>query len=161
MTYYSFDLIDALQSPILTHDVSWADTIPERLKKVIPMARMKALMIESEKDLATLPEVLAFMYTRVMIAPLTGEWFEIYMNVSCNVCEEWFHEDHWKTLDAKRELSTYEQTQFLLPLRQFIYERRRKILKERLKENKPAPNCCLVTNTEKVSEYGQLQLLFT
>ena len=32
---YVFDLVDALRAPILTHCTAWADTIPERLLKVI------------------------------------------------------------------------------------------------------------------------------
>jgi hypothetical protein len=156
----SFDLIDALQSPILTHDTSWADTIPQRLLKVIPVARMASLA--KHEELATLPEVTAFMYTRVAIAPLTGEWFEIYMHVSCKVCEDYFHEDHWQTLEAKKELSIYEQTQFLLPLRHFIYEKRRKALKERMKENKPAPQCKIENiHIDTKPEYKQLEILFS
>lgn len=154
-----FNLLDALQSPILTHDTSWHNVIPERLKKVIPQSRMIALMKNDE--FATYEEVCAFMMTRVMLAPLTGEWFDIYMHVSCTVCQNNWNEDHWQLLEAKKKLSIYEQTQFLLPLRKFIYEKRRQYLKIKMKESDNPINCPIVKIIPKQKlEYEQLQILF-
>jgi hypothetical protein len=157
---YVFDLIDALQSPILTHDTSWADVIPTRIRKIIPIARMAALI--KHEEFATYAEVCAFMMSRVMLSPLTGEWYEIYMHVSCTVCEKWFQENHWEELEAKRELSMYEQTQFLLPLRNFIYQKRRMYLKQKMKSGEEAPQCPIVKVIPRGKlEYSQLQILFT
>src|SRR5664279_4108771 len=101
-----FDLVDALQSPVLTHDHAWADYIPDRLIKIIPMARMKSLI--SHEKFASLAETCAFMMTRTFNSPMTSEWSEIYLHVSCHTCQEWWNEDHWKELDAHKELSDYD-----------------------------------------------------
>lgn len=130
-----FNLMDALRSPIITFETSWADTIPPRLLNTITMSRMASLI--KGEELATYPEVVAYIYTRSMIAPMSGEWFDVYMHVSCKVCEDYWQENVWEKLEGKKVLSDYENNQFLLPLRRFIYEKRRKVLKERLKTERP------------------------
>jgi hypothetical protein len=130
-----FNLMDALRSPVLTHTTSWADCIPKRLLDIITTSRMASLILHEE--LATYPEVTAFMMTRVMEAPMPSEWVEIYLHCSCQVCEQYWQKSHWEELQAKKVLGEYETKQFLLPLRRWIYERRRKALKEKLKKEKP------------------------
>ena len=128
---YIFDLLDALRSPILTHAAAWSDCIPERLLKIIPLARLKSLMLHEE--MASYAECTAFIMTRSMEAPMDSSWTDIYTHVSCQVCEEYFREDHWEAVKAPRELTDYQKNYELNPLRRHIYEKRRKILKERLK----------------------------
>jgi len=138
-----FDLMDALRSPVLTHSIAWADTIPERLLKVIPIARLKSLLLKEET--ATDPEALAFIYTRTLESPMTNEWVDIYTHLSCKVCEEYWKENHWESVSAPKELSDYNLNYLLKPLRKHIYDRRRKILKERMKASLKKP----VTQEEK------------
>ena len=127
-----FDLMDALKSPILTYSQAWADTIPERLLKIIPIARIINLMTKEET--ATNPEVLAFIYTRTLEAPMSSEWVSIYSHLTCKVCEQYWKEDRWSATETLKELSEYDTNYYLKPLRRFIYEKRRKILKERMKQ---------------------------
>jgi len=127
-----FDLMDALRSPVLTHSIAWADTIPERLLKVIPIARLKSLMMKEET--ATDPETLAFIYTRVLEAPMTREWVDIYTHLGCKVCEEYWKENRWEAVGAPKEISDYDMSYFLKPLKKHIYDKRRKILKEEMKQ---------------------------
>ena len=131
----AFDLLDALQAPILTHNVSWADTIPERLRKIIPIARQVAL--KNDEDLATYAECCVFIYTRTLEAPMTSDWTNIYTYVSCKTLQDWFNEDRWEAVHAPRELSEWLQHQ-LDGLRRHIYRKRREILKRRLKTDQPA-----------------------
>lgn len=126
-----FDLVDALSSPVLTHAQIWADCIPDRLLKIVPMARLKSLILQEK--FASLAETCAFMMTRTFESPMSSEWVNIYTYVSCKVCEEWWNEDHWKDGIAPGSLTDYENKQFLMPLRLWIYDRRRKVLKQRLK----------------------------
>lgn len=128
-----FDLMDCLCSPILTHDESWASAIPKRLTSSITLARMQQMALKEPK--ASYAEVCAFMYTRALIAPLTGDWFEIYLHVSCSVCEQLWQENHWQELEAKRQLDGWH-TDLLNKLRYWIYEQRRKHLKLKLKSEK-------------------------
>jgi len=154
-----FNLMDALRSPVLTHDVSWASVIPQRILNVIPLARMKALI--ANEEMATEPETVAFMMTRVMNAPMDHEWAEIYCYLGCKVCEDYFGQDGWDSVKAKRTLTEYEEKHHLLPLRKWIYERRRKALKEKLKAENYEP----IRNDEiskpkkvKVIEKRQMEL---
>jgi hypothetical protein len=133
MRDYAFDILDALNAPVITFSWSWADSIPQRVKQIIPQARMVALM--KKEEMATYPEVVAYMITRTFEAPMHGEWVDIYMHVSCTVCEQYFNEDHWDELHAPRELQQYDMS-LLNQLRRFIYEKRRKSLKEKLKTEK-------------------------
>jgi hypothetical protein len=122
-----FDLADVLTAPLLTFSVSWADTIPERLLRIIPLARMMAL--KKEERLATYAECCCFIYTRTLEAPLHGEWADIYTHVSCKTLEDWFGEDRWAEVMAPRELSEWHR-HLLDQLRRHIYEKRRAILKK-------------------------------
>jgi len=128
-----FDLVDALSSPVLTHAQTWADCIPDRLIKIVPMARLKSLLLQEK--FASLAETCAFIMTRTMEAPMSSEWVNIYTYVSCKVCEEWWNEDHWKDGIAPDNLTDYENKYLLMPLRLWIYDRRRKVLKGRLKDS--------------------------
>lgn len=125
-----FDIVDALQSPVVTFDCMWADTIPRRLMDIIPMARMKALM--RRERTATYAEVTAYLITRSFDAPMTSEWVDIYTHVSCQTLQEWFGEDRWVEMNAPRDLSVWLQSQ-LSRLRSDIWESRRKSLKEPMK----------------------------
>lgn len=124
-------MMDALQAPILTHAQSWADTLPKRLLDIIPMARLISLM--RGEEMATYPEVVAFIYTRTLEAPMSREWVDIYTHVSCIVCEQYWKEDQWEAVKAPRTLDEYELKQFLNPLRRWIWKRRREVVKQRIK----------------------------
>lgn len=126
-----FDFTDAMQAPLITFETTWADCIPERIKKIIPMARLKGLM--KGHTVASYPEAVAYLYTRSCVAPMTSEWSNIYCYISCMVCHYYFKETHFKDLDVK-ELTSYEK-QLLEKLRREIYNKRRKVLKERLKQS--------------------------
>ena len=151
-----FDIMDALTAPVLTHAQSWADSIPGRLIKTIPIARMKSLMMKEE--FATLPETVAFIMTRTMEAPMNSDWAEIYFHVSCTVCQDYFNEDHWEQIGAHRTLSEYQERHLLMPLRRWIYERRRKVVKERMKAVEHID--AVIDPVQKEPEIYQTQLSF-
>jgi hypothetical protein len=125
-----FNILDALQSPIITFTTLWADCIPKRILDVIPMARMKSLALQEE--LASIPEVAIYLITRSLESPMDTEWVNIYTWAGCMVCEEYFNEDHWKEVTYSKTLGSDEQ-RYLKDLRRFIYEKRRKALRDRLK----------------------------
>lgn len=128
---FVFDLTDALRAPILTHASAWADCIPERILKIIPLARMIAL--HNQQEMGTYEECSAFIMTAGMEAPLDSDWTDIYTHVSCTVLERWFKEDCWAEVQAPRTLTEYQRNYLLNPLRKHIWEKRRKLLRERMK----------------------------
>lgn len=63
------------------------------------------------------------------------EWADIYTHVSCTVICDWFKEDRFEDVKAPRQLSDYLQRK-LDGLRRHIYEKRREMLKTRLRKEK-------------------------
>ena len=151
-----FNLMDALRSPVLTFSTSWADCLPKRLLDIIPMARLKALI--QHEELATYPEVTAYIMTATLEFPMHGEWVNIYTHVSCHVCEMWWGENHWEQVTDRRELSSDEERDLRM-LRQWIYEKRRKTLKERMKSEKINPKTLIEVETMPKKEIPTLQQL--
>lgn len=125
--------MDALRSPVLTYDQTWASAIPNRILKLVVQARMLSLIKEDE--MASYPEAVAYMITANLNHPIPSDWAEIYIHVCCTVCEEHFGEDHWKELDGQKTLNQCNQNK-LVKLCQWIYEKRRHYVKEKLKEMK-------------------------
>lgn len=130
---WTFDILDALASPILTFSMAWADTIPKRILDIVPIARMVSLM---KKDAtATYPECAVYMYTRTFEAPMDYEWSHIYTYVVSQTVQTWFGENPRKDLDIDipTELNQWLRSK-LEDLRRHIYRKRREILKTRLKQ---------------------------
>lgn len=154
-----FNLMDALNAPLITYTTSWADCIPKRIRDTIPMARIQSLIMK--ENMATLPEVAAYLITRTFEAPMSSEWVNIYTHVLCKVCEDYFNENHWDEITYTRLLNSDEQ-RYLKDLRVWIYERRRKALKDKLKSDNSTP--IVKTITEAVSlpkqELNPIQLQF-
>lgn len=114
-----------------------------------------------KENMATLPEVAAYLITRTFEAPMSSEWVNIYTHVLCKVCEDYFNENHWDEITYTRLLNSDEQ-RYLKDLRVWIYERRRKALKDKLKSDNSTP--IVKTITEAVSlpkqELNPIQLQF-
>jgi hypothetical protein len=127
---FALFFIDILQGPIITYDVGWADCIPQRIKELITKERLIAGMLN--ENLATLPEVAAYLITRTFLAPMDNDWTQIYTYVSCTVCEQHFNEDHWNEVCPDKKLNDYQQG-LLLKLRRFIYDKRIAVTKKKMK----------------------------
>lgn len=129
------DIMDALTAPILTHSSAWIDAIPKRLLDLIPLARLMSIM--RGERMATLEETTAFIMTRTFDAPMDHDWANIYCWLGCTVSEQHWNGDHWKEImHDQKDLSQY-QMGLLKQLRIWIYERRRKIVKSRMKGEEP------------------------
>jgi hypothetical protein len=127
----TFDFCDALHSPLITFDVTWADCIPDRIKKLVTRERLAALL--RHEELATLPEVVIYLTTRSFNAPMDSDWTDIFTHCSCRVLLDHFGEDNFDQLGARKAL-TNDQNRDLTALRRKIWESRRAALKKRQKE---------------------------
>ena len=128
---YVFDIVDALSAPVLTFSHQWSDIIPKRILDTIPLTRMKALM--QGEQLATYAECVIYIYTRTLDAPMDSDWTDIYFHVSCKTLEDWFNEDHWENTNAPKVLNEWLRSK-LNGLRHHIYNKRRDILKGRVRD---------------------------
>jgi hypothetical protein len=122
--------MDALTAPVITFSQAWADTIPKRLLDEIPLARLISLITGEQK--ATIPETVAYIMTRTLESPMNHDWVEIYIHVSCQMCEQYWKENHWDKMQATRNLNDY-QKRLLEDLRCWIYNKRREVVKSRMK----------------------------
>jgi hypothetical protein len=148
----AFDLVDTVQSPIITFGWGWADMIAPKMRAIVPFSRMTALM-EGEQ-FASYAECSIYISSRAFEAPLDTGWTEIFVHVTCTVMETFFQEDYWETLKAPRELSDWQTTQ-LNGLRHHIYDKRRDELKRRLRQ--PRAPADKPAQQEPGSEAAQLQ----
>lgn len=128
-----FDIIDALTAPILTFSESWADTIPSRLLNLVSIERMAGII--KRHTYATDVECVIYIYTRTLEAPMPSDWTDIYTHLSCKVCERHFNENHWEEVNAPKELTDWLISQ-LNQLRNFIFVKRREVVKQRLRQEK-------------------------
>ncbi len=75
-----------LSGPLVLHNESWADTLPDWLRQVIPAARTAQVMAETadeaEPGLATLEEVCAYLYVASFVFPLPRDYAEVYVWVT-------------------------------------------------------------------------------
>jgi hypothetical protein len=130
---HSFDLLDALQAPVITSSHMWDDSIPERLLKELPAARLIAY--KKGEQMATYLECSIYLYTASLEAPMTHDWATITCHVSCKVLEDLFGEDRWQAVDAPKVLDDYRISK-LNNLRHMIYTKRRELLKKRMKNGR-------------------------
>ena len=130
---FTFDLMDCLRSPIITHSSLWANTLPkDALDKVTP-ERLIALLFKEKK--ATISEIVLYLYTASLEAPLSYEWAEIYTWCGLQFARKYRNEETIKQIIqiAPDKLSNYN-TSKLESLRIWIYNKRRKALKEKLRK---------------------------
>lgn len=126
---YAFDLQDVMSSPIITWPSPWQSLIPHHVKENITLARMAALI--KGEEIATIPEVVAYIMPRSSDAPLSRDWSNIYLFVSRTYMIT-YRGTNPEVLDfAPAEIDDYERG-LLIRLRRWIYVRRRKALKEKL-----------------------------
>ena len=125
-----FDLMDALCSPVITYPSPWNIDLPEDIFGHIQIAQLKAL--SKKEQTATIPEVVAYLYSASMEGPLYSEWANVYLWV----CGEYLKK--YRSMDLKgvdfipESLSDYEQSE-LNRLRDFIYRKRREALKKKIR----------------------------
>ncbi len=131
---FVFEFLDLLAAPIITYSASWADGIPGELKEAIKGARLIAGL--KKEETATIPEVVAYMITRTYEAPMSREWTNIYLWASAKYMKQSKRktDEDLKEIAAPSELNEYEQS-LLKKLRKWIYEQRRKYVKESMKKN--------------------------
>jgi len=129
---FVFNFMDCLTSPIIVFKSAWQDTIPKDILKNIKLSRLLCSM--QQEEMASLTEALAYMMPRTYEAPMPTEWVNIYTWLGLQYAGQFKNTDQ---LDAMKEiapkaLSKYEMG-LLNNLRRWIYDKRRKALKDKLK----------------------------
>ncbi|SNY99553.1 hypothetical protein [Flagellimonas pacifica] len=129
---FVFDFMDCLTAPTIVFPSAWQDTIPKDLLSHIPIARL--LCLNKGEMMASIPEMIAYMMPRTFESPLPSEWVNIYTWAGAQYAHRFKGADQQEVMAeiAPKELSEYEKG-LLTNLRRWIYEKRRKALKHRMK----------------------------
>lgn len=131
---FVFEFMDTLTAPIITFSEEWASAIPERLKRDITLSRLIGKM--QNEELSTIPETVAYIITRTFIAPLSHEWTNVYLWCSAQYMQQYRKKSDEDLTEIKypAQLSRHEES-LLKRLRVWIFEKRREVVKQRLKQS--------------------------
>jgi len=125
------DLVGALTDPILVMPGGWGDTLPGWIKEQITLERLLEQMkvLKGEKPTGTDAEACAYLYTASLEAPMDRDWTEIYLYIAGKVVAS--GKNAQIPDDIKVESLTNEQMRDLQELKDWIYEHRIKVRKDR------------------------------
>ena len=124
------DLVGALCDPIIVYPSGWQDTLPDWVKPQITLERliMNMRVIKEGGVPVGDTEALAYICPRTMEAPMSEQWYRIYMYVF-NQAMKFKKTEVPEDLKSEK-LSDYDMQQ-LNQLKRWIYERRVKHRKEK------------------------------
>ena len=74
-------LAAALAEPLIVYPGGWDCSLPEWLRQAVAEERLARAGSDND-GLATLAEVLCYLFTAGLAAPLNHEWAEIYVNLA-------------------------------------------------------------------------------
>lgn len=148
---FVFNFMDCLTSPIIVFKSAWQDTIPKDILKNIKLSRLLCSM--HQEEMASLTETLAYIIPRTYEAPMPTEWVNIYIWLGLQYATQFKNDDQLNAMTeiAPNELSKYE-TGLLNNLRRWIYDKRRKALKEKLKSSEKSEKKILPENQKVLFE---------
>jgi hypothetical protein len=132
-----FNLMDALRSPILSFDPGWSHGIMKEIFDAVVIERMTNLFQGIE--MATYPEAAIYLSAVSSTFPMDEDWSKIYIHVTCTVFERHLQRNEWHIDPNARTLNDYQRNYLLNPFLKDIYNKRRRILKERIKEERQLP----------------------
>lgn len=146
---FVFDFIDCLASSIIVFKSAWQDTIPKDILGRIKLSRLICSM--AQEKMASLTETLAYMMPRTYEAPMQTEWANIYTWLGLQYAMQTKSKVQLEAMIeiVPKELSGYEKG-LLKNLRVWIYEKRRKALKNILKKNKVSESDGILDIQEKL-----------
>lgn len=146
---FVFNFMDCLTSPIIVFKSAWQDTIPKDILKNIKLSRLLCSM--QQEEMASLTETLAYIMPRTYEAPMPMEWVNIYTWLGLQYTIQFKKRDQLNAMTdiAPSELSKYEMG-LLNNLRRWIYDKRRKALKDILKKNKISKEDSILDIQEKL-----------
>ena len=125
------DIVGVFTDPIIVMPGGWGDTLPDWLKQAITLERltMNVKSLRGEPMTGTDAEACAYLYTAGLTAPMDGDWSEIYMYISTNVCRR------HKQVDMPADIAVVSLSDYrmgrLLDLKRWLFNRRSQIRMER------------------------------
>ena len=132
---FVFEIMDCLTAPIIVFPSAWQTAIPKDVLNNVTMSRLLCQL--AGEQMASIPEVVAYMMPRSFESPMPYEWVNIYTWVGLQYARQFKETQQVKDMEeiAPKALSDYDMG-LLNGLRKWIYEKRRKALKESMKNIK-------------------------
>jgi hypothetical protein len=124
------DLVGALFDPIIVYPSGWQDTLPDWIKPQITLERLIMNMRVLKEGGVPVgdTEALAYIYPRTMEAPMTEQWYHIYMYVFNQAMK-------FKKIEVPEDLKSEKLSDYdmqeLNHLKNWIYQQRVKHRKEK------------------------------
>lgn len=150
---FVLDIMDMISAPVITYAPQWwSGGIPINLKDKITMERM--MYAAMGKKEATNAEVVGYLNTASCEFPLSRDWYEVYMH-----CFSELFPEKSKQIDPDfNGLNDYQVSHLLNPLKQWIYKKRREIMKQRVRDSNREEKTEFTEYVEVKDETGQLSL---
>ncbi|MDP2917097.1 MAG: hypothetical protein Q8O16_04115 [Dehalococcoidia bacterium] len=129
------ELVGALCDPIIVYPSGWEDTLPDWIKSQIHLERliMNAKVMKEGGVPVGDTEALAYMYPRTMEAPMSEQWFRIYMYVFTQAMK--FKKTEVPEDLRSETLTDYDMRQ-LDDLKRWIYQKRVQHRKEKARDER-------------------------
>lgn len=125
------DIVGALTDPIIVFPGGWGDSLPDWLKSVITLERLKMNMraLKGEEMTGTDAEACAYLNTASLTAPMNSDWMQIYLYVATKTYHRWGKGE--MPADIAVDSITDYQTRELKRLKEWLYRQRTRIRLER------------------------------
>jgi hypothetical protein len=126
------DLVGSLTDPIIVMPGGWGDTLPDWIRQEITVERMveNVKAIKNEELMGTDAEVVAYLYTASLEAPMDSDWVEIYLYMASKVMKRHTKQEMPADMRVIEKL-TRNQEDDLLRFKRWLYETRVSARQER------------------------------
>lgn len=130
------DIMSAVSPTIIVYDESWGRDLPDWIRTQIQIKRFEEGLKQTDEGIkeASNEEILAYLYTCSLVAPMTEEWTRIYQSIFQNVVGNKIGEKNLPAdFQEEIELSEQEENE-LRNLKVWIFKKRTKREIERFKD---------------------------
>lgn len=134
------EMVSALTDPLIVFPSPWMDTLPDWIKRDLPIHRlthqMKCLKGDASWEEATDLEAMAYLYPASLEHPLPYEWANIYLYLGTKVMGDRFPSDIKHETLTEDEMRELRQLKLWIQQRK-VHHRKKRKTGEKLKEAIP------------------------
>jgi hypothetical protein len=119
------DLVGSLTDPIIVMPGGWGEDLPGWIREEITIERMIENMkaVKGEELMGTDAEVVAYLYTASLEAPISHDWVEIYLYMASKVMKRHTKQETPADMRVLEKL-TRNQEDDLLRFKRWLYATR-------------------------------------
>ena len=153
------EIVGALCDPIIVMPGGWGDDLPDWLRQKVAIERLGENMLalkEGREPTATNAEAACYLFTASLSTPIGSDWTQIYLFVAGG--EMTSESKTEMPSDIKVEVLTEYQQRELRQLKNWIYEQRVKLRKDKKKGLRQGEH--LVENAEELETQAVQQSFF-